>query len=451
MTDEQQLRALLTRAAELPDDVRAPVTRLVETARRLRRLRALGSVLAAAAVTCALFVLPPTLQALFPTGGEGHSADSAGAPVPTAAQLSRFRWSALPASPLGQRSDALLAWTGKDLLELGGTRNGVNQWDGAAFDVARRRWRRIAKVPSSVGLDGAVSVWTGQGSHQLFVTNNVPPSYWIAGTGAPAGLYDPVTNRWTVTDLPSQMLGLQLAAPVWTGHDVLLAGTSGSATGPRLAVAAYNVETRSWRMITPHLPRGHPTGAVAMVATWHKVILWSLWSRSVRTNQGGAIYSGVDVLVLRHGQWTAMTGHWPQHRIIEGATFADFRILIPPGQYWCGSCPAPFSESPARFADAGSLALTTIPDSPLVTQPLFQPPIWLWNGKTVLAANIDNAGNGPVGRLGRLAAYDPLSRRWYVLPRAPGRPALGAGPIFADHQVMVLGLDGALLSLGKGP
>ncbi len=147
-----------------------------------------------------------------------------------------------------------------------------------------------------------------------------------------------------------------------------------------------------------------------------------------------------------------MTDHWPRHRVIEGAAFANFRILIPPGQFWCGTCPGPFGESPARFAEPATVALTATPDSPLVTQPLIQPPIWLWNGNTVLAANVSGYSKAaPNGRLGRLAAYDPSLRRWHLLPRAPGRPALAAPPIFSVQQLLVLTLDGGLLSLQKQP
>ena len=435
MTDEQQVRALLSRAAELPDTVLPPVVRLVERALLRRRLRIALSLTGAAAVTAAVVTLPFALKA-------HETPRSLAPPQPaTAGELARARWSSLPSSPLGQRSSPILAWTGNGLLEVGGTRNGVIQRDGAAFDPARRHWQPIAKVPVSVGLRNAVSVWTGPVSHQLFVTS-----------GNVAGLYDPETNGWTTTDLPRQLLGLELAAPVWTGHDVVLAGTSGPAgTRARLAVAAYDVADHRWRMITPHLPRRHLAGMVSMVATWHKVILWSLWSREVPfKNGGGRVLSGVDVLVLRHGRWTTATGGWPQQRVVDGAAFANFRILIPPGQFWCGDCPGPFGESPAKFADAGTLALTTIPDGPLVTQPLIQPPLWLWNGSTVLAANESGYGNAaPNGRLGRLAAYDPWSHHWHVLPDAPGRPALAAAPIFARRQLLVLMLNGDLLALGK--
>lgn len=356
----------------------------------------------------------------------------------SAAGLVRSHWSVLPSSPLGPRSDPILAWTGYGLLELGGVRNGVLHRDGAIFDPTRGRWRRIAAVPDSVGLRGAAAVWTGVGDHRLFVTN-----------GKVAGLYDPDANRWSTTRLPRTLAGRTLYAPVSTGHAVILAATAAPSGRPGLAVAAFNLARHAWRMITPRLPARHPPGAVSMVATWHRVIFWSMWSRSRRTADGGTIVSGVDVLVWHHSRWSVRTGHWPQHRVVEGATFAQFRILVPPGQFWCGPCPAPFSESPARFADPSTLVLSAIPKSPLVTSPLAQPPIWLWNGTTVLAANASGASTAaPDGRLDGLAAYDRWSGRWHRLPRAPGRPALAGPPVLAGRQLLVLKLDGGLLALG---
>jgi RNA polymerase sigma-70 factor (sigma-E family) len=167
------LGTVKSRAAELPDNVQPPVARLVESARRRRRLQVVLSLLGVATITAAAFTLPAVLR-----GPEGFlvRVRSGGIPpqLPTAEELAHARWSAMPPSPLGPRSDPILAWTGSKLLELGGTRNGMTQWDGAAFDTARRQWRRIAPVPGSIGLNGAVSVWTGPASHQLFVTNNVP-------------------------------------------------------------------------------------------------------------------------------------------------------------------------------------------------------------------------------------------------------------------------------------
>src|SRR5262245_7407310 len=410
MTDDRQVRALFTRAAELPDTIQPPVPHLVETARRTRRLYVALSLLGVAAITAAGFTIPAVVRE-----PPGQSIAFRGGPRPgpaTAGQLARAHWSALPRSPLGPRTAPILAWTGNELIELGGTRHGATQRNGAVFDATSQQWRRMAEVPSSVRLNGAV--FTSKG--RLFVTS-----------GNVAGLYDPRHNRWTTTALPTQMADHQLFTPVWTGHIVVLAGISELTKSPMLAVAAYNVADKTWRMITPHLPRRHEPGAVAMVATRHKVILWSMWARSARTKNGGTIYSGVDVLALRDGKWTPITGNWPQHRIVGGAACANLQILIPPGQFWCGPCPAPFIESPAKIADAGRLAKTTSANSAHVAGLAIQTRSWLCNDNTVVPA--DETADGaaaPEGRLGRRAAYVPWSPRWHVLQNAQGKLSLAA-------------------------
>jgi hypothetical protein len=175
MTDDHQIRALLTRAAELPEDVQPPVGRLLEAGRRLRQRIIACSVFGVVAVTAAALALPHVLRpprpVAIPIAGGG------GAPPhpPTAGQLSRFHWSGLPRSPLGPRSHPILAWTDRGLFELGGTRNGVIQRDGAVFDPTTRRWHAIARIPNTIGLSDALTVWTGRADHQLFVTNGLYP------------------------------------------------------------------------------------------------------------------------------------------------------------------------------------------------------------------------------------------------------------------------------------
>src|SRR5487761_1381070 len=67
--------------------------------------------------------------------------------------------------------------------------------------------------------------------------------------------------------------GLDLAAAVWTGRDVILAGVN--ASHGRLGVAAYDPAARHWQVITPVLPAGHPPRSVAMVSAAGRLILWS--------------------------------------------------------------------------------------------------------------------------------------------------------------------------------
>ena len=79
-------------------------------------------------------------------------------------------WSELPPSPLSARHGAMAFWTGTELLVLGGTDAapcppnadcampaGSVSRDGAAFDPASGRWRRIADAPRPLArAEGAV-------------------------------------------------------------------------------------------------------------------------------------------------------------------------------------------------------------------------------------------------------------------------------------------------------
>src|SRR5205085_4064729 len=59
-------------------------------------------------------------------------------------------WRVLPPAPIGTRARAISAWTGRELLVLGGegdwTRLGRRELrDGALFDPLRSRWRDLAR------------------------------------------------------------------------------------------------------------------------------------------------------------------------------------------------------------------------------------------------------------------------------------------------------------------
>lgn len=455
MTDDRQVRALLTRAAELPDEVQPPVGRLLDQARRKRSLRTVFSLLGVTAIVAAAAALPAALHSLG-TSPVAHPSPPVGpatppAPGPTAAQISRFRWSSLPASLLGPRFQPLLTWAGKELIELGGSRKGTSQQDGAAFNPAAGQWHHIASpVPYNVGFVNAATVWTGS---QLFVTNGQFESCLATrnGGGTPAncwphaGLYDPATNSWSSTKLPKQLYGLDLMAAVWTGRDVILAGTN--VDHGRLGVAAYDPRTRRWSVITPRLPAAHPPRYVAMVATPGQLLLWSLWDRVKTYKHGLSDYAGIDVLSLgRDGAWHIVTGRWPQDQNVGSPSYTGSAILIPPSQVWCGTaCLQPSSSLPGYFVNPATLTRTTIPPGPLgETAPAF-----LWTGRAIIAVNLNADISGPRSRRIRpddMALYDLATRSWRTLPPPPGYPALSATPIWTGTQLLELAKDGRLLS-----
>lgn len=399
-----------------------------------------------------------------PSGPSGPSASNAGAGLvgasgplvppagPAAAVITRFRWSSLPSSPLGPRSAPLLAWTGGELLELGGLKNGGTSYWAVAFNPATGRWRWIAGTGGrNVGFTNAVSVWTGR---QLFVANGQFESCVTLKGGEPtpancwpqAGLYDPAANRWSSTSLPRPMDSLSLGAAVWTGRDVILAGVS--ARSGELGVASYNPAVGRWRMITPALPAAHPPRSVAMAATASRVILWSLWDRVKKTSDGFSDYAGIDALALsQDGRWRDVTGGWPQDRLVTSPVFTGAAILISPGQVWCGTvCSGPGGSMPGYFANPATLARKIIPPGPLgMTDPAF-----IWTGRAIIAvdqyANIGAPGGQGSIRPDDMALWDPVTSRWLPLPAPPGYPELAATPVWAADQLLALTSAGQLLA-----
>jgi hypothetical protein len=446
MTDERQVRDLLNRAAELPYNVQPSVGHLVQTARRTRRLHFAGSVLAVAVLVAAAFVLPQKLGSLLTTSVGGSSSNH-GPNQLSAFDLAASSWHPLARSPLGARSKPILVWTGSKLLELGGTKDGATQNDGAAFDPRTERWTLTAPVKANVGFTRAIDVWTGQ---ELFVTNGqtapCPSSVPVSRCLPHAGLYNPTTNRWTTTLLPAQLEGFHLAGAAWTGREVVVAGTSSSPA--RLRVAAYTPATGHWRMISPQVPRGHPPLSAAIVATPARVLLWSLWSRAGKiSKRSSEIISGVDVLArASDGRWANVTGNWPQGQTVESPSYANGQILGV-SEIWCHLCSPPAITPHPFLADAATLTMTEPREFP--RRPGAIGSFWLWNGRAFLTGNLGTSGKaaGSLGRRRWLAAYDPSASRWYRLTRPPGKPILGANPIFAGGQLLVLTADGALLSL----
>jgi hypothetical protein len=362
-------------------------------------------------------------------------------PAATAASLSRGRWSVLATSPLGSRQAPEVAWTGAELLEIGGMAGGVARGDGAAFAPAQRRWHRVAPVPGPVGTAAAASVWTG--SRLFLFGGQAPPGTTTPGPAA--GLYDPGSGRWAVTAPAPFGQGLQQPVAVRAGRLVVVAGLDHG----RVEVASYDPAARRWQRQDPPQPSAHPAFGIAMVATSDRVILWSLWSRSQQTAPGTfAVYSGIDVRALARGRWHDATGDRPQHQTMPPPLFTGTQILIPPGQIWCGLCshPPPFGEH-ASLADPGTLRLTPLPHGPLDDTG----PLLVWTGSAVISINPTGQITGPHVSVppSDLAVWEPAAGAWRRLPPAPRPLQYDAAPAWTGHQLLAIAADGTLLSFGK--
>jgi hypothetical protein len=369
----------------------------------------------------------------------------------SASVLARGRWSVRARSPLGTRYGPVFVWDGRELLELGGTAGGrlggAPRDSGGAYDPADHRWRRVASAPSAVQPAGAASVWTGS---EVFIfgrptlPNETPTNV--------AGLYDPARNHWTVTSRAPVGPFIDQPSAVWTGEDVILAGfTNASHQHVQLQLASYDPATDTWSVLHPPISVAHPSLADAIVATDDGVLLWSLWGRTEKTGPNTyAGYSGVDVFRLSpSGAWGNVTRTWPQHHTVDTPIFTGTKVLVAPGQVWCGACspPIPVGDYEHSYVvNPRTLHISPIPHGPLDN---LGPQI-IWTGGAEIAFNAGGEITGPGNSVfpGDIAIWNPSTRIWARGPRAP-KQIDDAPAVWNGSQLYVLAHDGSLLAYGR--
>jgi N-acetylneuraminic acid mutarotase len=293
------------------------------------------------------------------------------------------RWRRIASSPLASRSEAFIAWTGKEVLIWGGlmkasiTGFGDEFSDGALYDPARNTWRPMAAWPLTDRY-GARAVWTGKrlvvwGGASAAAGKDPPPL-------ADGAAYDPATNKWT-----------EMAAGPLAGRIAPLAGARGDAAliswGPGEARDGQRVPASDSALYDPGPNRWTPAAA----APAPPKRTWCL-------DAAGCV--GVDTgrSVVFAGQglaWDAAGNRWS---LIAASQFAD-----------------PFLEGKAQ-AWTGSRVL-------------------FWGGGTT-----DDPGDVPPATVVPAgAAYDAAANRWESLPAAPLTPRARATGVWTGREFIVWG------------
>lgn len=168
-------------------------------------------------------------------------------------------WRVIAPSPLTARSDHYAAWTGSEMLIVGGS-FGANPGigfrdDGAAYNPTTDSWRTIATPPIPIGSEAAVT-WTGSdlfiyGGRQI-VDKSEPGAYFSQGA-----LYNPATDAWRMV-ASWDGRGRSGPAVAWTGSEVIVYGggirvgeapPEGDLTEVYRDAAAYSPESNSWRAL----------------------------------------------------------------------------------------------------------------------------------------------------------------------------------------------------------
>ena len=165
-------------------------------------------------------------------------------------------WSRIPPAPGPGKVGAYAVWTGSEVLVIGGSGYVRQKPVNAALDPATNTWRQIPAAPIPLPTD-AVKVWTGAA---LIVWGGGHPGSAANRSGA---VYVPATNRWhRIADAP---IGLNSASGVWTGTQMIVFGSlldhrNNSAT-PTAIGAAYDPRNDTWRKLPPSVLSPQATSA----------------------------------------------------------------------------------------------------------------------------------------------------------------------------------------------
>jgi hypothetical protein len=196
--------------------------------------------------------------------------------------VARNHWGVLPPAPVGARYGAVAAWTGSEMLVVGGMRDGTGPSggieflrDGAAYDPVHRRWRRMAEAPGCP----AFGAWTGKVLVVGGTCANTTRTFVMAA-------YDPARNVWTT--LPSYADATQL---------VSAGGTVFAWSGSTGRAAVLDSSTKRWSVL-PQLPDGQRMDSLAAPYNGRLAVAGLLQRPSEVRD-----IATVDVFDLNHDTW----------------------------------------------------------------------------------------------------------------------------------------------------
>jgi hypothetical protein len=201
------------------------------------------------------------------------------------AQAISLQWTPIAEAPLAPRTSRVSVWTGRELIVWGGDTGDDDPdsfVDGASYDPVRDKWTKLPPSPLATS-NGRTAVWTGT-EMILWGGEEGDGSHSAPDTGA---AYDPAKRRWRrLPQAPYWSLAGHVA--VWTGTEMLVWG--GVTTDDRGA-AAYDPQNDSWRILPPgpldvrHSAEGAWTG--------DRLVIWGGKSQDglpITGGEGAAFY-----------------------------------------------------------------------------------------------------------------------------------------------------------------
>lgn len=379
---------------------------------------------------------------------------SSPAPSTTVAELAHEHWSLLPPAPITPREQAVVAWTGSQLLVWGGMASSPSNdapvyADGASYDPKTKQWTTLPAAPISAR-EGMGWVWTGSslvifGGEGLLAADGSPTLY---NDGA---MYTPATNSWRKL-AASPLSARSRPQLLWTGRSVLVIGGDPAEVGhdgPGYAVGAAEFLPSSDRWtVLPAMPTpGHDVRHLVAVMTSRGAYVWQMWQQVVRATDGypTQIGAGTDLAVLDPDRlvWSrpVTTGEAPDSP--EGATVVGDQVSVPPSFGWWGdesTRPPATSDGPGHV-----LNVATNTWSPMLPGPIDEfDPLGVSTGTGLFeytATKSESTEGSPTLGPGASALWDAATNTWTALPTAPPDGS-GDNTVWAGDQLIEWGLVG---------
>ncbi len=207
-------------------------------------------------------------------GGNSYSEDDYKLDDGARYDVKNDRWRALPTAPLTARDDPRAVWTGSAMLVWGGRDADGHTGDGAAFYPGRDRWLPLAAKGAPQPREDHIAVWTGREMIIWGGWNGDDDARNYALDGA---RYDPARSRWRKMSSKDAPPPREDASAIWTGRELIVwGGVIRDAEGERHQVASggrYDPATDTW---SPLPTRGAPSPREDGVVVWtgDEMIVW---------------------------------------------------------------------------------------------------------------------------------------------------------------------------------
>jgi len=338
---------------------------------------------------------------------------------PTVARLLAARWQTAPRAPIPVPRGALVAPAGHEVVVLGGAKRSDVRTP-LVFDRTSGAWRVLARLPAAFGPSSwPATAWTGS-------------ELALVGDGRLVVLLDPATGQTREVELPGA------AGPdrsvIWQAGRLLVASAEPARRAAGLRVWSIDTATLRVGPVPVSSVANHWAQRPVLTTAGDGVLLLSGWSHSHRTGPNTSAGSwGIDAFRL---SGTGFSHVDPP----EALTLLDSPIDVggavwfaPQSRYCAFRCP--FSTpGRATVLDPTTLALTALPPGPLDQSA----PTLLWTGSAALAIGGSTVIDGR-RRTGKVAVYDPATRRWSVSTQRAARPDVWYGvPVWSGGATYLL-------------